>query len=651
MSKLTKALTAAAGNAGESLYAEDVFSTYLYDGTGAAHTITNGIDLSGEGGLTWIKARDIGYSHQLFDTERGATKQLYSNTTGGETTAATSFTSFNSDGFSLGALNGVNNPSQTFASWTFRKAEKFFDVVTYTGTGDAAPGQTVAHNLGSTPGFIIIKRTDSASDWSCYHNGLTSSDYYLRLNNTTAENEDGTVFPSAPTDSNFYVRADRVNASGGTFVAYLFASDAGGFGDDGSENIIKCGSYTGSGDTAPYVVSVDLGFEPQWLLVKNVTTGGGGKNWLLVDTMRGFHATGADKELRPNTSDADNDSSAFNVTSTGFSSGSGGEPNIQGNTYIYIAIRRPMKTPESGTEVFDPIAYTGNASTRIIGTNFAIDTHLNIVREAGSSNLIASRLTGAYPLETRTTDAQQTVYSDYLGFDNQTGIEFKTGTAYTQYNSSARTYVSYNFKRATGFMDVVAYTGTGSNATINHNLGVAPELMIVKRRNSARVWAVWASGIDIDDYLTLNGNAGVATFGLWQSTLPTATQITLGTDASVNGSGDTYIAYLFATLAGVSKVGSYTGTGADLNVDCGFSAGARFILIKRTDSTGDWYVWDSARGIVAGNDPYRTLNTEDAEVTNTDYIDPLSSGFTVTSGASFDGLNNSGGNYIFLAIA
>jgi hypothetical protein len=112
----------------------------------------------------------------------------------------------------------------------------------------------------------------------------------------------------------------------------------------------------------------------------------------------------------------------------------------------------------------------------------------------------------------------------------------------------------------------------------------------------------------------------------------------------------TYIAYLFATLAGVSKVGSYTGTGADLNVDCGFSAGARFILIKRTDSTGDWYVWDSARGIVAGNDPYLLLNSLAAEVTSTDYIDPLSSGFTVTSSAPA-ALNASGGTYIFLAIA
>ena len=124
----------------------------------------------------------------------------------------------------------------------------------------------------------------------------------------------------------------------------------------------------------------------------------------------------------------------------------------------------------------------------------------------------------------------------------------------------------------------------------------------------------------------------------------------MGTDASNNSSGDNYIAYLFASVPGISKVGSYTGTGSDLNVDCGFSAGARFVLIKRTDATGDWYAYDSVQGIVAGNDPYLLLNTTAAQVTGTDYIDPLSSGFTVTSSAP-TGLNASSGTYLFYAIA
>jgi hypothetical protein len=100
----------------------------------------------------------------------------------------------------------------------------------------------------------------------------------------------------------------------------------------------------------------------------------------------------------------------------------------------------------------------------------------------------------------------------------------------------------------------------------------------------------------------------------------------------------------------VSKVGSYTGTGTTLQINCGFTNGARFVLIKRTDSTGDWYVWDTARGIIAGNDPYFLLNTADAEVTNTDYVDAYSAGFELSSTAPA-ALNANGGTYIFLAIA
>ena len=121
-------------------------------------------------------------------------------------------------------------------------------------------------------------------------------------------------------------------------------------------------------------------------------------------------------------------------------------------------------------------------------------------------------------------------------------------------------------------------------------------------------------------------------------------------NSACNASGSTYVAYLFATCAGVSKVGGYTGNGTTLQVNCGFTAGARFVLIKRTDSTGDWYVWDSARGIVSGNDPYLLLNSTAAEVTNTDYIDTYSAGFEISSTAP-DAINASAGTFIFLAIA
>jgi hypothetical protein len=298
-----------------------------------------------------------------------------------------------------------------------------------------------------------------------------------------------------------------------------------------------------------------------------------------------------------------------------------------------------MKTPESGTEVFaaDTVA---SATTPNFYSGFPVDMYYRVYsRSDGVGHpILGSRLTGYGYLQPSLTTAEGSynpLWDEMLGLSPNDGAD----------------PLVYMFKRATGFFDVVAYTGTGSATTQSHNLGVEPELMIVKRRSSSGSdWWVYNSPRGATKSLRFTNDAEFTLLNIWNNTEPTSSVFTIGADSSVNGGGSTYIAYLFATLAGVSKVGSYTGTGADLNVDCGFSAGARFILIKRTDATGDWYYWDSVRGISAGNDPYLLLNSAAAEVTGTDYVDPLSSGFTVTSSAPA-ALNASGGTYIFLAIA
>jgi len=178
--------------------------------------------------------------------------------------------------------------------------------------------------------------------------------------------------------------------------------------------------------------------------------------------------------------------------------------------------------------------------------------------------------------------------------------------------------------------------------------------MILKTRAGSENWIVYTAPTGNAGALYLSSTAALETAGgpgYFNNTTPTATQFTVGNYTSTNPSGGTMVAYLFATLAGVSKVGSYTGNaGYTVTVPCGFTAGVRFVLIKRTDSTGDWYLWDSARGIVAGNDPYLRLNSTAAEVTGTDYVDTYAAGFEVTSTAPA-GLNATGGTYIFLAIA
>jgi hypothetical protein len=130
---------AAAGTsaAADATYVDDVFSTYLYDGTGASQTITNGIDLSGEGGMVWMKSRETQYFHRIFDTERGVTKELNPSGNDDETTTAQGLTHFLSNGFTIGTDTTINKSGSdnAFVSWTFRKAPGFFDVVTYTGNG------------------------------------------------------------------------------------------------------------------------------------------------------------------------------------------------------------------------------------------------------------------------------------------------------------------------------------------------------------------------------------------------------------------------------------------------------------------------------------------------------------------------------------
>jgi hypothetical protein len=610
-------------------------------GNGSSQTITNGIDLDGEGGLVWLQGRTSATGSRLDDTERPLNDHLRTFSTAVPLTYSV-FSSLNSNGFSLVDSN-MNSSGADYVSWTFRKAEKFFDVVTY--TGDDTSNQTIAHNLGSVPGFILLKRTSTTGVW-----GAAASD---NSGNYKAGWRLETTSASALTVAKSNVATDSVvdvgywsgnlngsmNTSGVTYVAYLFASDAGGFGDDGSESIIKCGSYTTDGSEE---ATIDLGFEPQWVLFKRTDSATGG-DWNLFDTMRGITAdtsTAGAYVLETNTSDAEDLTSRIAVTSTGFKVDNYGASR----DYIYIAIRRPMKTPESGTEVFAATVDTTATPLKSIDVGFPTDFALQAITEGGPT-FASSRLTGNSWLVTDTTAAESAGDGTfYIKFDQQD--DFST-------RLSDQDNVFYNFKRATGFFDVVAYTGTGVARTVNHNLGVAPELMIVKRRNGTGQWSVYHSELGGGYYLRIapyGTDAAASNTQFWNNTDPTSSVFSVGSSSDTNGSSNTYITYLFATVAGVSKVGSYTGTGADLNVDCGFSAGARFILIKRTDSTGDWYVWDSARGILAGNDPYLLLNSAAAEVTSTDYIDPLSSGFTVTSSASST-VNVSSGEYIFLAIA
>ena len=637
----------------EPLYVDDVFSTYLYYGD-VTDPITNGIDLSGEGGLVWIKIRNESYSHVLTDTERGAGQVLVTNSSSGSS-GTYGITSFNSDGFSLDSTVTFNT-SKNYVSWTFRKAPGFFDVVTYTGTWDGVTtphSQTISHNLGSVPAVIIIKQTNQTRNWIVYHTS-TGAGQYLSLSTTAAAAADTDFIDNtAPTSTTFDVGASySTNQSGGSYVAYLFAHDAGGFGTNGDESIIKCGSYTGNGVAGGQ--QIDLGFEPQWLIIKAADSQTV-NDWQMYDNMRGIHGytspTFNSETLLANTNDVEDQRYQIGVTPTGFNA-IDSHNNTTNIEYIYIAIRRPHKPPEAGTDVFKSFAWSGNSTSQDLTVSSAPDfMHVQGLNIATTPHFIDILRGKPKHLVTSATDAESTTSTlGILEFYENSAVKIGSNSTF---NLSGYTYAGFSLKRAPGFFDMVTYTGTGSATTVNHNLGVAPELMIIKRRDDVANWPVYHQALGASAYLWLNTTGGEGSnSGNFNATTPTASSFSVGGANNTNASSGTYIAYLFASLTGISKVGSYSGTGNDINVDCGFTAGARFVLIKRSDTggTGDWYWWDSVRGINAGNDPYARFNVNDTEVTNTDYIDPINSGFTVTSSAPAE-LNTNGGTYIFLAIA
>ena len=657
MATKKKMLQAAAGNAGGAgLDITEVFSTYLYDGTGSAQTITNNIDLAGEGGIVWLKSRSDATPHTLHTTDIGALNYLVPNNTSGNNAGLAGYglTAFNSNGFSLGTdYEGENGSGKTYSSWTARKAEKFFDVVTYTGNGSV---RTIPHGLNCAVGSIFIKRLDNNNPWIIFHrsNGAT---VWMSFDTAASGGNSGAFNNTMPTDSVFTLGTrDDVNNNGNTYVAYLFAHNDGdgGFGPDGDADIIKCGSYTGNGSSNGPVI--DLGFEPQWLMIKRTD---GTSSWQIVDSMRGMPVGGDDAVLHADQTyqEAALKWNIVSPTSTGFQIvNAGAVVNQSGGNFIYMAIRRgPLAPPEAGTEVFavhkETSATLNQTPPFLQPAPFAVDFISNKMFGGGSSWWSATRLTDAR-MQFNQTNAETSVSTTHE-FDHNDGVAVNG-------LSGSTNFMGYMWKRAPGYFDCVAYSGNSTaGRTVSHNvLGVAPEMIWVKSRNAFENWAVYHKGLNggttpENYYLNLDTTAAENTqVGYWNNTAPTASNFTVGTNPRLNDSAGTYIAYLFASLDGVSKVGSYTGSNSvAVEVNCGFTSGARFVIIKRTDDIGDWYLYDSVRGIVSSaDDPYLLLNTSDAEASNTNNIEPLSSGFKLTIQGT-NPISVNGGSYIFYAIA
>ena len=314
------------------------FNTKLYTGNGSTQSIT-GVGFQPD--FVWIKDRSDAYDHRLTDSVRGATKLLYSSLTNAEATEATSLTSFNSDGFSLGSANGVNSNTDNHVAWNWLGANTTvsntsgtitstvsanttsgFSIVSYTGTGANA---TVGHGLGVAPAIIIFKsRTNGATNWFMYNKNIGAT-HHLVLNETGASSTSSTLFQDTnPTSSVFSIGTNtNTNQSTATFIAYCFAEVKG---------FSKFGKYTGNGSADGTFIYT--GFKPAYVMIKRTDTTNG---WFLHDNKRNEYNV-VNKLLEANTSGAETTFSNLDIISNGFKiRTSDSAVNASGGTYIYMA--------------------------------------------------------------------------------------------------------------------------------------------------------------------------------------------------------------------------------------------------------------------------------------------------------------------------
>jgi hypothetical protein len=332
------------------------FDTALYTGTTATQSITS---LNFKPDLVWLKSRGEAQDHYLFDINRTATKALSSNLTLAEQTYSDSLTSFDSNGFTLGASTRVNkntfahvgwswlasntttsNTSGTITSTVSANTTSGFSIVSY--TGNATSAQTIGHGLGVAPKMMIIKnRSNGTNHWYVYHSSLGASKrVWLSLTNAE-DNADASIWNStAPTSTVFSVGADGgVNGSSNAMIAYCFAEVKG---------YSKAFSYTGNGSTDGTFVY--CGFRPSFLMYKNTSTAG--TDWVIIDTKRDTFNV-ATQELYPNGSYAEGTASNnVDILSNGFKARrTNSAINGSGSNYIGIAFAESPFVSSKGIPV------------------------------------------------------------------------------------------------------------------------------------------------------------------------------------------------------------------------------------------------------------------------------------------------------------
>ena len=654
------------------------FNTVLYSGTGSAQSIT-GVGFKPD--LVWIKERSGSAWHSWFDTTRGVGNRISSNSINAQNFDIQRLSSFDADGFSLGTDGDVNGSGKTFVAWCWKagggttssntdgtitsdvqaNTKTGFSLVKFTGTG--ANG-TVGHGLGVAPEIIIFKNYPAISGWKMFTNQTPSpATQVMELQDQSGFQTPTNPFNSTlPTSSVFSLGTyGDVNASGGTFIAYCFASVAG---------YSSIGSYTGNGSASGPIVNT--GFEPAFVIIKRTDSS---DNWSMTDNKRSTSNPRANA-LFPNLTQSELTSGySVNYLSNGFQiADSGGGVNASGGTFLYIAFASDGSTAPTLADGFGISGYVGNASTKIVN-NSGFSPSLVWLKDRSSSgnHYLQDTIRGLTSQISSNLTAAATTYSSNITSFNDNG--FTLGTA-TDTNAENHAFVGWQWKgsanptintdgtiqsivsanQAAGF-SVVAWTGDGSaSATVGHGLSGTPDFIMLKdltdvgNWNGAQVGLASNEGIGINSsaaaFTGMGGNGGI-TYGNFNATNFGFATGSSGVD-SVNKNGNKYIAYCWKSVAGFSKFGSYTGTGATGNtVAVGFQPD--FVMVKASSTAEPWFLLDSVRNPINPRDNRLMADSTAAEDTGSVHTIDFNATSFILNGTVGNGTNGSGQTYIYMA--
>jgi hypothetical protein len=310
----------------------------------------------------------------------------------------------------------------------------------------------------------------------------------------------------------------------------------------------------------------------------------------------------------------------------------------------YTTIDKPL-------DYFETVLYTGNGSTQsITSLDFQPDWVWLKQRNTTRSHWLFDSVRGATKrLHSEATSAEATDTSTLTSF-NSNGFSLGSSVAI---NQSSGTYASWNWKKTAtaGFdiFDIIAYTGTGSSNAVSHSLSATPSMIIIKNRDDADSWYVWHQGLGAvaSNYINLDtdGAKSSVSDGI---TAISSSNFTVNTRGDVNASSEKYIAYCFAEKQGFSKFGSYTGNGSTDGTFVYTGMKPSFVMVKRTDTTGNWVMVDSKRDTFNVCDAVVSADISDAEY-DIDVEDFLSNGFKMRD--THTTRNASGGTYIYMCFA